>query len=123
MEQNNYKNITKEEVIKIISEYYSEKLKKDITLNYRVNIIWNDNLSLNIFFEKRSPSTKHIINLNDEDIHICLEAYTKKQGFELANFKYLGSIKPTGHFFENNTPCFEGIRLYFKEKAKTLVKK
>jgi len=123
MDQNNYIDIKKEDFIKILSEYYSKKLKKDITLNYRVNIIWNDNLSLNIFFEKRSQSTKHIINLNDEDIHICLEAYAKNKGLELDNFKYLGSIKPTGYFLENNAPCFEGIRLYFKEKAKTLIKK
>ena len=123
MEKNNYKDLTREEFIKELSKYYSKKLKKDITIKYRVNIIWNDNLSLNVFFEKRSLSTNDIINLNDEDISMCFKAYAEKLGFKLENFKYIGGIRHTGYFTSENTPHFDGIRLYFKEKAKTLIKK
>lgn len=123
MEKNNYKDLTREEFIKELSKYYSEKLKKEITVNYDVNIIWNDNLSLSVYFEKYRYNNIDRIDLNDEDIRICFESYAKELGLELENFKYIGGIRQVGYFFKENTPHFDGIRLYFKEKTKTLIKK
>ena len=117
------KDISTDEFITILSEYYSEILHQDIKVKYNVRIIWNDNLSLNVFFEKRSYGDRRTINLTDEDIKKCLEVHANALGYTLNNYKYIGGIRHVGYFTEENAPHFEGVRLYLKEKCKTKIKK
>ena len=124
MLNNNYKDITTKELLNILSDYYSPIYRRNIVMNKNILISNNDDLKLQIYFEHYTPYGKmQIIYLSELDIKTCLSKYANMLGYSLDSYKYLGGIRHVGYFTDEDTPYFEGIRLYLKEKNKVKVRK
>ena len=126
MENNNYmtKDLYTEELLRILNEHYSPIYRRDIKMNANILISNGDNLKLQIYFYNYTPYGKtQIVYLSELDIQTCLSKYANTLGYSLDNYKYMGGIRKVGYFIEKDTPYFEGVRLFFKEKNKTKIKK
>lgn len=117
------KDIRTNEFLHNLSEYYSKIYQRNIAFKANIRIQTNDELKLNIYFEKYSERIIQVVNLTDGDIQKYLTIYASDLGYSLDNYKYIGGIRHTGYFTNEDTPYFEGIRLYLKEKVKTKIKK
>lgn len=117
------KDIRTNEFLHNLSEYYSKIYQRNIVFKANVRIQANDELKLNIYFEKYTNRSIQVVNLTDGDIQKYLTIYASDLGYTLDNYKYIGGIHKTGYFVDEDTPHFDGIRLYLKEKAKTKIKK
>lgn len=102
----------------IIGKYYSDIYHKNILVNYNIRTDDNDKLDLKIYFEKYNAQGIDIITLNYNDIFTSLKKYANSLGYELDSFKYCGGIRHVGYFIDEDTPYFEGVRLFMKEKNK-----
>jgi len=116
------KDLSEKEFLDILSSYYSKICNQNITIKYNIRITANDNLSLSVFYEKYTSRSAHIIELNDSDINKCFSDYADNLGYALNHYKYIGGINHTGYFTSENTPHFDGIRLYLKEKCKRKIR-
>lgn len=87
-------------------------IKYELTLN-------NDNL--NIIFYLDDGINKEVISY--QDLENALKNYIYRNDYEFKEFKYIGGIHKTGYYFDEDTPHYDGIKVYLKKKEKTLTYK
>ena len=56
-------------------------------------------------------------NLTKIDIEEALADYISSLGYVFESFKYVGGVRHAGYFIEEDTPFFEGIQIFAKEKS------
>ena len=117
---------SKEELLKLLSEYYSNMFGKKICVKDDIAIKYIDgiaHINLKLFYEEDTQNMKIIKIINENDICNFLEHYADKHNLIFIYFKYLGTIRHTGYYVEEDSPIFEGICANFEERKKKLIKK
>lgn len=115
--------INTDNFLKIIGKYYSDIYHKNILVNYDIVIVNDDKLDLKIYFKRINSRGISLITLNYDDILLPLRKYANSLDYELDGFKYCGGIRHVGYYIDEDTPHFDGVRLYLKEKKQEFVKK
>ena len=118
-------NLSEPEVFSAIEKYYAqfdEKVKAKKNLR-----IVNGDLSLDFFKVQEFIGKKDIkiieTRLSEDDLRYIFEYYLKDSNYNLVDYKYIGGIRKVGYFVDEDTPYFEGIKLYIKGREKTKQKK
>ena len=118
--------LTKEEFLNTLSIYYSIKERRDLIVkdNLKIKYIKGmEEIDIKLYIDMYIKGDKITIFLNKKDIMEALVAYINNLGYELIDFKYMGGVRHTGYYVEENTPIFEGVNIQVKEKDKKLVRK
>ena len=118
--------IEKRELLKLLSEYYSNKLNKNITIKEEVSVKYIEglkNINLKLFYEENINKEKKTTFIYGNDICNFLETYADKNNLTFICFKYIGNIHNIGHYISEDTAIFEGIEVNFEEKCKKRIKK
>ena len=120
------------EVIDILSNYYSKKLNKEITVKYDLGIkyetvgngVYEETVAIpdiNFYFEDtiehKNVVAKITSYLSLETIEEILKDYAESLNYEYDSFQYLGGIRHAGYFVDEDTPHFDGMQIYVKEKS------
>ena len=117
--------INKNELLRLLSQYYSDMLGKDITVLDEVSVKYIQglkNINLRLFYEEIIGDGKKITFIYANDICNCLEAYADKNNLTFICFKYIGNIRNVGYYIDEDTAIFEGIEATFEEKCKKRIK-
>jgi hypothetical protein len=64
-------------------------------------------------------------SISQEELGYILQRYAALRGCELLDYKFIGGVHGVGYYFSENTPHFDGIKLYVQklEKGAVLNKK
>lgn len=115
----NHASLTSEEVLQLIAHHFGahKNYKVDATSELsidssqpRINFYLIEHLDYDDI--KRDNKTL----LTKGDLVNVFNHYLEYLGYELVDFKYLGGIHHTGYFVDEDTPHYEGIELYVREK-------
>ena len=116
--------INKEDLLRMLGEYYSIKERRDLIIKYDIKIKYiNGSYLIDVLFytDIYIKGQKITIFLNNNDIYEVLSNYTKNKGYILDSYKYIGGIENNNKYINDTLPYFNGIELYVKNK--TLVRK
>ena len=118
-------DISDKEIIEILQKYYSNKFGSEVKVESKLGIKYVNTVDGCIvsrpdiefyIFDKNgnqsitSPLTKY-------DIKEALNDYVSSLGYSFESFKYIGGIRHIGQFIDDDTPYFEGIKVYYREKS------
>ncbi len=113
-------NLSEAEVFSAIEKYYAqfdEKVKAKKNLR-----IVNGELSLDFFKVHEFIGKKDIkiieTRLSEDDLRYIFEYYLKDTNYNLVDYKYIDGIRRVGYFVDEDTPHFDGIKLYIKGREK-----
>ena len=88
---------------------------------------------INVFMNNGEPDVKFYINehvgkgqsyntpVSKDDLRNVLAMYAAKKGYEMIDYRYVGGVHRVGYFFDEDTPHFDGIKLYVKKLEKGMV--
>ena len=54
--------------------------------------------------------------LTEDDLRRVLSHYADSFNYDLEDYKYIGGIHRVGYYFSEDTPHYDGIKLFVKEK-------
>lgn len=112
-------NISPEMVKKAILDYYDEQKKFNLSVNEELSIL-NGNPNLRYYLIEHLEDTKFKKDLKsmltEDDLRRVLSHYADSFNYDLEDYKYIGGIHRVGYYFSEDTPHYDGIKLFVKEK-------
>lgn len=113
------KDLSKEEFLGVVSKYYSEKEEKDIDLQVELSITYgliSMAPDLKLYYQNQNNFRVYVL---EDDIAEALHKYAEDNNTTLDSYKYMGGVRKMGMFTDEDTPFFNGVRLYVKDREKT----
>ena len=113
------KDLSREDFLGVVSKYYSEKEEKDAHLQIELSITYgliSMMPNLKLYYEDKNHARAYI---SDDDICEALCNYAEDNNASLDSYQYLGGVTRMGMFVDEDTPFFNGVRLYAQDKEKT----
>lgn len=126
-------DMDRDSFLHLLSDYFSKKndkkidVKMDLTLEYKkidnIDNYYDSIIKIDFFYLEEYKQKR--IHLNKNDLEEALSYYINQKDCLFDSFKYVGGVRHVGYYVEEDTPCFEGIRVYMKEKKdiKKMIKK
>ena len=126
-------DIDRNSFLHLLSDYFSKKndkktdVKMDLTLEYKkidnIDKYYDSIIKIDFFYIEESNHKR--IYLNKNDLEEALSYYVNQKDCLFDSFKYVGGIRHVGYYVDEDTPYFEGIRVFLKEKndIKKMIKK
>ena len=112
--------LTVEEVKEAIVNYYNQELNDDIESEVDNETYIEDCEVVTKFYIKdhyKKENRTTYFSLSHEDLVEVFDNYLKDSNYELDRFEYMGGIRHVGYFVSEDTPYFEGIILFLREKS------
>ena len=126
-------DIDRNSFLHLLSDYFSKKndkkidVKMDLTLEYKkidnIDNYYDSIIKSDFFYVEESKHERTYLNKND--LEEALSYYVNQKDCLFDSFKYVGGIRHVGYYVDEDTPYFEGIRVFLKEKndIKKMIKK
>ena len=117
--------IKNDELINILSTYYSKLKNKIIIIKSKTHINYKKRepqIEVKFFYDNNINGTKVTTFIKESEIKAILTEYLSIKNYTLVDYTYVGNIKNTGYYADYDAPHFEGIKIYY-DKNKNLSKK
>ncbi len=104
---------TPDDTKNILSNYFSNKYKKDLPCEYDLTI------------KNRKPDVTFYLGkdrLEEDEIIEALRNYADELGYSFNGFKYINGIHQNGYYLNNDTPYFHGIEMSVNKKKNKVLK-
>lgn len=72
-------------------------------------------LTIKFYYERYIKDSKITVFIKESEIRLILENYLNSLGYTLVNYSYIGNIRHTGYFVDNDTPFFEGVKIIYNK--------
>lgn len=109
--------ITREDLLKFLSFYWSVVLKHDIKVYDRISIIYDNNnkAHLNWQFYYIDSKTNKVHFFNQNDINISIMMLSKSKGYNLEHYRIIGGVrlKENNPYSKKDKAVVEGIFVYY----------
>ena len=105
-------NISEQMVSLIIKDYYKKVQNVDAFVVKDLKLV-NHDLVLNIYVIIKGRETQLTRNKLEE----IFKWYLDIHGLDFVDFRYIGNIRKAGYFVDEDTPVFQGIKLYYHNRV------
>lgn len=114
--------LTAEEVDEAIIGYFGSGKEYRVSSREELSLDFQGNPQINFYLIEHLDyygiNKKNEIMLTKTDIKNALAYYLEDLNCDIIDFKYLGGVHHTGMYIDEDTPHYEGIEVYIKEKEK-----
>ena len=113
--------ISRNDLLKMLSEYYSIKENRDLEVKDLLKIKYVKGkkiVDIKFYAEICIRGVKFDIFLKDRDVRDVLYNYAKNMGYILESYGYISDVKIRENSFGDVIPEFDGVMLYMHEKEK-----
>ncbi len=105
-------NISEQMVSLIIKDYYQKVEGKDAFVVKDLKLV-NHEPVLNLYIIIKGQETQ----LTRDKLSEVFKWYLDIHGLDFVDFRYIGNIRKAGYFIEEETPVFQGVKLYYNNRV------
>ena len=113
------KVISKEEFLNIMSNYMSNIANRKLSVEMELGVEY-DTISMSPSIKLYIKVFNRVIYIHDNSINTALSEYANNLGYTLNDYKFIGGVRRMGMHVDEDTPYFDGIKLYMIKKDNVL---